>query len=70
LYVAEFMQSAADEHILCKANEENRILITLDNDFGELVYRWNQVHAGVVLCSVQSMPIQEAVILVADTIEK
>lgn len=70
LYVAESMQSSADDQILRKANEENRILITLDKDFGELVYRLNQVHAGVVLCRVQSMPIQEAVMLVAETIEK
>lgn len=70
LYIAEAMQSAADDQILRKANEENRILITLDKDFGELVYRLNQVHTGVVLCRVQSMPIQEAVMLVVETIEK
>jgi predicted nuclease of predicted toxin-antitoxin system len=70
LYVAESMQSSADDQILRKAGEENRILITLDKDFGELVYRLNQVHAGVILCRVQSLPIGEAVMLVTETVEK
>ncbi len=70
LYVAETMQSAADEFILSKAEEEGRVLITLDKDFGELVYRLHQVHAGVILCRLQSLPIEQAVELVEVTIAK
>ena len=53
-----------------KANEENRILITLDKDFGELVYRLNLVYTDVIHCRVQSMPVREAVLLVTETILK
>jgi len=31
------------------ANAQERILITQDKDFGELVYRLKQVHNGVIL---------------------
>jgi predicted nuclease of predicted toxin-antitoxin system len=70
LYVVETMRSASDDVILKRAKEENRILLTLDKDFGELVYRLGQHHAGVVLCRVQSLPIEEAVIFVVETITK
>jgi predicted nuclease of predicted toxin-antitoxin system len=69
-YVTEFMQSAADDAVLRRANDEGRILITLDKDFGELVFRLQQLHGGVILCRVQSLPIREAALLVEETIRK
>ena len=48
-YVAEQNSGLDDETVLQKANEDERILITRDKDFGELVYRLNKTHAGVVL---------------------
>ena len=70
LYVAEEMRKAADTDILHKAEKEGRLVLTLDKDFGELVYRFQQQHAGVVLCRVQSLPIEEAVAFVVDTIKQ
>ncbi len=49
LYVAEQKSGASDETILTIADQEDRILITRDNDFGELVYHKRQVHSGIVL---------------------
>lgn len=49
LAVAETMSGARDADILTRASLENRILITNDKDFGELVFRSGQAHAGVVL---------------------
>ncbi len=49
LYVAEQKSGASDEAILGIANQENRILITRDKDFGELVYHKQQVHSGIIL---------------------
>lgn len=40
---------AVDNEILNKAVFEDRILITNDKDFGELVYRSGMPHAGVIL---------------------
>jgi predicted nuclease of predicted toxin-antitoxin system len=49
LAVSEVMHQASDIDILNRAAETNRILITNDKDFGELIYRSGKVHAGVVL---------------------
>ncbi|MCI0496271.1 DUF5615 family PIN-like protein [candidate division KSB1 bacterium] len=38
-----------DEEILKMAANENRIVITMDKDFGELVYNSGLAHAGVLL---------------------
>lgn len=70
LYAAEFMQSAPDTVVLQAAMQKERILITLDKDFGELVFHHNQQHFGVILCRVQSLPIDEAAELVRSTIDK
>lgn len=38
-----------DDSILKKANTEKRILITNDKDFGELIFRKQKIHKGVIL---------------------
>ena len=47
--VAEVMPQAADTAILAFAVAEQRIVVTNDKDFGELVYRSGQASAGIVL---------------------
>ena len=49
LYVIEFDAGASDPEVLSVANEEDRILITRDKDFGELVFRLKKVHSGIML---------------------
>lgn len=49
-YIAEIRPGADDEDILDLAEKEQRIVLTLDKDFGELVFRRHKAHAGVVLC--------------------
>ena len=39
----------SDINILHKANHENRIVITNDKDFGELVYKLGLPHKGAIL---------------------
>ncbi len=48
-YVFETQRGAADSDILHKARSEDRILLTEDKDFGELVYRLQQPAYGIVL---------------------
>lgn len=48
-YIAEFDVGAMDEAILKLANDEARILMTRDKDFGDLAYRERLVHAGIIL---------------------
>ena len=47
--VAEDMPQADDSEILDQAISQERILITNDKDFGELVYRSGRAHRGVIL---------------------
>ncbi len=49
LYVAEMAPSLPDTTVLEQANAIQAVLLTADKDFGELVYRQGQTHAGVVL---------------------
>lgn len=39
----------SDDDILRWAVREQRLVVTMDKDFGEMVYRSGQVHAGVLL---------------------
>lgn len=48
LYVAEKIKSFDDSFILKIAFKEKRILITKDKDFGNLVFRKNFPHSGVI----------------------
>jgi predicted nuclease of predicted toxin-antitoxin system len=47
--VADTTPSVDDVDVLQKAFRENRILVTLDKDFGDLIFKDQQSHCGVVL---------------------
>jgi predicted nuclease of predicted toxin-antitoxin system len=49
LYVAEMQPGIPDDVVLDLSNQHGALLLTGDKDFGELVFRQNRVHAGVVL---------------------
>jgi predicted nuclease of predicted toxin-antitoxin system len=49
LYAIEKLRGATDEVLLTRAFVEQRLLLTEDKDFGELVYRLRQPAHGVVL---------------------
>jgi predicted nuclease of predicted toxin-antitoxin system len=49
LYAAESLRGAPDDELLARALSEQRILLTEDKDFGELIYRLRQATYGVVL---------------------
>jgi predicted RNase H-like HicB family nuclease/predicted nuclease of predicted toxin-antitoxin system len=48
-YVAELAPGITDDGVLVLANGEGRVLLTIDKDFGELVFRLRRVSAGVLL---------------------
>lgn len=48
-YILETNQGADDEAVLEISNREGRILLTQDKDFGELVFRLQKVHYGIIL---------------------
>lgn len=47
--ITEISPGVSDAEVLVKAAEEDRILLTSDTDFGELVYHAGQQHAGIIL---------------------
>jgi len=48
-YVAEMAPGVTDQAVLDEANNRSAVLLMADKDFGELVYRLNRMHGGVVL---------------------
>jgi predicted nuclease of predicted toxin-antitoxin system len=48
VYVPELGRDPGDRAILSLAAKERRILVTLDNDFGELVVVHRQPHVGII----------------------
>ena len=49
IYVAELSPSVSDEEVLRQAHGRNAVLLTIDKDFGDLVFRQGLAHYGVVL---------------------
>lgn len=47
--IAENFPSVEDEKVLQKANQEDRLIITNDKDFGDLVFFNKLPHKGVIL---------------------
>ena len=47
------MAGSSDEIILKWAHKNNRIIITNDKDFGELIYRQGLLHSGVILLRLE-----------------
>ena len=46
--VGDWKSDPGDEEVLRRAEAENRILVTLDKDFGELAIVHGQPHAGII----------------------
>ena len=46
--IIEIMKGADDTEILEFANKENRIIVTNDKDFGELIFKKGFKHRGVI----------------------
>jgi predicted nuclease of predicted toxin-antitoxin system len=52
LYIMEEKPGATDDEVLRIAYNEDRILITEDMDFGELVYRFKKPAKGIILVRI------------------
>lgn len=54
--VYEESPGLSDDEVLDMAHSENWILITNDKDFGEMIYRHQKPHRGVVFLRLQDDP--------------
>ena len=52
--VFDVMPTADDKDILERAVLENRIVVTNDKDFGELIYRSGWEHRGIILLRLRN----------------
>lgn len=43
-----------DEQVLQKANEESRVMVTNDKDFGELIFKKKLQHSGVIFMRLEN----------------
>ena len=59
LYAAEALSGMSDDELLSAARQEDRILITDDKDFGELVFHRRLVTCGVVLMRLESPSMED-----------
>ena len=48
-FVVESLRGATDDEVLRRADDEGRVLLTEDKDFGELVYRLKRPARGIIL---------------------
>jgi predicted nuclease of predicted toxin-antitoxin system len=65
VWVREDLPGSSDIQVLERAQNDNRILITFDKDFGELAFRYQlPASSGIILFRISS-PTPEQVALVA-----
>ena len=53
-YIAEEAAGLSDADVLTLAARENRVLLTEDKDFGDLIFRRKQTVSGLVLMRIAS----------------
>ncbi len=70
LSIQEIQRGIPDNEVLDLANSKNSILLTIDTDFGELVYRRQMISTGVILIRLIDSTSQEKAHIVAQVIEQ
>ncbi len=60
----------SDKEVLKLAESENRMVITMDKDFGELVYNSGLCHAGVLLLRLEEATSQEKVKIIKKILDR
>jgi predicted nuclease of predicted toxin-antitoxin system len=68
--ISEQLPSLTDKQVLSIAFENNSLLITEDKDFGELVYRFQLPHKGILLLRMVSSTSQEKAFIVCAALQR
>ena len=68
--IVEIASASSDDQVLKRALAENRILVTLDKDFGDLVFRGGQEHCGVILLRTLNWQPEQFIALLSDVLVK
>jgi len=71
LWIPEIGEDPGDETIIKRAFEENFVLVTLDKDFGELIFVFNKPHSAIIrLVDIPPQQQGEILLKVIDTYKK
>ena len=65
---SEITPDPGDQALLRWAVSEQRVLVTIDNDFGLLIFQRNEPHTGIV--RLPDLPAGERIALMAKVIER
>lgn len=58
-YIAEMSPSITDDDVPREANARGAVLVTMDKDFGELVFRLGRLSTGIFLVRVPEVTTEE-----------
>ena len=61
IWIPDFDCHMSDSELLELANKEDRILITNDKDFGELVFLQKKITAGIILFRIKGQKVEEKI---------
>lgn len=67
--IREFYSGYDDFYVLEISFNENRILITEDKDFGELVNKYEQNHCGIILLRLQDISREDKIKLTVESVK-
>lgn len=70
IYIAEDAKGITDDEVLEISNNEDCVLITRDKDFGELVYRLDRHHSGVILNRLAGLSAERKAEIVVEVLLK
>ena len=59
IWIPDYNCRLKDEDLLILANIENRILITNDTDFGELIFNQRKISAGIILIRIKGQKVSK-----------
>ena len=60
-WIPDFNRRMSDNELLALANNENRILITNDKDFGEIIFLQKRVSEGIILFRVKGQDVEKKI---------
>ena len=69
-YIFDVLKGLTDDKVLELANSNKALLITLDNDFGDLVFQRKLITSGILLLRLSGLPNHEKANIVSSAIKR
>lgn len=68
--ILEGAPGSTDTEVLKQTRKENRIVVTLDRDFGALVFRDSEAHVGVLYLRLQRESSENIIFVLENVLQK